>query len=51
MNDSLRIHVGEKNDDLSYYSPVMPGQSSERNGEAGNPSLLKRLQTGLSAHA
>jgi hypothetical protein len=30
---------------------VMPGQSSVRNGEAGKPSLLKRLQGRLSAQA
>ena len=30
---------------------VMPGQSSVRNGDAGNPSSLNRLQRGLSPQA
>ena len=30
---------------------VVPGQSSVRKGDAGSPSLLDRLQAGLSAHA
>ena len=37
---------------LSYLlSTVTPGQSSVRNGEAGKPSLLYKLHTGLSAQA
>lgn len=32
-------------------SRVTPGHWSVRNGEAGRPSLLYRLQTGLSAQA
>ena len=35
-----------------YFSFVVtPGQSSVRNGDAGIPSLLYRLQSGLPAHA
>jgi hypothetical protein len=33
------------------FSYVAPGQSSVRNGDAGRPSLLYKLHSGLSAHA
>ena len=40
------------NYDKSYLlAAVTPGQVSVRNGEAGRPALLYRLQTGLSAQA
>src|SRR5580704_16946365 len=34
-----------------YFCGEARGQSSVRKGEAGSPSALKRLQSGLSAHA
>lgn len=36
---------------LTWSYLVMPGQSSVRNGDAGRPSALKRLHSGLSAQA
>lgn len=43
-----RLAVGITN---YFLLAVSPGQSSVRNGVTGKPSLLKRLQTGLSAQA
>ena len=36
---------------LTFPYFVIPGQSSVRKGDAGNPSALKRLHSGLSAQA
>ncbi len=45
-----RIETG-KTRPVYFLWIVIPGQSSVRKGEAGNPAPLYRLQTGLLAHA
>jgi len=50
-HESLNLILNRMKYSGPIHFPVIPGQSSVRNGEAGSPSLLNKLHIGLSAQA